>query len=178
MEVRNMQMKNLTQANQQYIIFLLGEKKFGVNIKQTREILSAKDLTYVPDSPDYVRGIINLRGSVVPVVDLHLRLEIAENAEVNNEKIIIIEMDGITAGMLVDDVEEIKGLTTEDIVNLPELAKNVNSSYIEGVGRSESNDELLLLLDLENVLSNQEIKTLKSVNSESAEQSFEVQAEL
>lgn len=173
-----MQMKNLTQANQQYIIFLLGEKKFGVNIKQTREILSAKDLTYVPDSPDYVRGIINLRGSVVPVVDLHLRLEIAENAEDNNEKIIIIEMDGITAGMLVDDVEEIKGLTTEDIVNLPELARNVNSCYIEGVGRSESNDELLLLLDLENVLSNQEIKNLKSIKNESAEESVEEQVEL
>lgn len=173
-----MQMKNITQGNKQYIIFLLGEKKFGVNITQTREILSAKDLTYVPDSPDYVRGIINLRGAVVPVVDLHLRLEIAESNENNNEKIIIIEMDDVTAGMLVDDVEEIKGLTREDIVNLPELARKVKSGYIEGVGRSESDEELLLLLDLESILSNQEIDSLKSVKKESAEQSYQGQAEV
>lgn len=173
-----MEMKNLTQGSQQYIIFLLGEKKFGVNIKQTREILSAKDLTYVPDSPNFVRGIINLRGSVVPVVDLHLRLEISDKKEKNNEKIIIIEMEEVTAGMLVDDVEEIKGLTAEDIVNLPQLAKNVNSSYIEGVGRSESNDELLLLLDLENILSTKEINNLKTVNAENSENPSPEQAEV
>ena len=158
-----MQMENAAKDREQYIIFLLGKKKFGVNIKQTREILSAKELTYVPDSPNYVRGIINLRGAVVPVVDLHLRLNIAGNTEDNNEKIIIIEMEDITAGMLVDDVEEIKGLTREDIVNLPDLARKVDSSYIEGVGRSAESEELLLLLNLNNILTNKEIEGLKSV---------------
>lgn len=159
-----MEMKNVTQSQEQYIIFKLGEKKFGVNIKQTREILSAKELTYVPDSPDYVKGIINLRGAVVPVVDLHLRLSIAEDEAEANEKIIIIEMDNIAAGMLVDDVDEIKGLNKEEIATLPDLARKVDSDYIEGVGRSASDEELILLLDLQSILSQKEIDKLKTVN--------------
>lgn len=157
-------MKNVTQSQEQYIIFRLGEKKFGVNITQTREILSAKELTYVPDSPDYVKGIINLRGAVVPVVDLHLRLSIAEDEGEANEKIIIIEMDNIAAGMLVDDVDEIKGLNKEEIASLPDLARKVDSDYIEGVGRSASDEELILLLDLQSILSQKEIDKLKTVN--------------
>lgn len=159
-----MEMKNVTQSQEQYIIFRLGEKKFGVNITQTREILSAKELTYVPDSPDYVKGIINLRGAVVPVVDLHLRLSIAEDEGEANEKIIIIEMDNIAAGMLVDDVDEIKGLNKEEIASLPDLARKVDSDYIEGVGRSASDEELILLLDLQSILSQKEIDKLKTVN--------------
>jgi len=159
-----LEMKNVTQSQAQYIIFRLGEKKFGVNITQTREILSAKELTYVPDSPDYVKGIINLRGAVVPVVDLHLRLSIDENDRERNEKIIIIEMDNIAAGMLVDDVDEIKGLNKEEIASLPDLARKVDSDYIEGVGRSASDEELILLLDLQSILSQKEIDKLKTVN--------------
>jgi len=159
-----LEMKNVTQSQEQYIIFRLGEKKFGVNITQTREILSAKELTYVPDSPDYVKGIINLRGAVVPVVDLHLRLSIAEDEGEANEKIIIIEMDNIAAGMLVDDVDEIKGLNKEEIASLPDLARKVDSDYIEGVGRSASDEELILLLDLQSILSQKEIDKLKTVN--------------
>jgi len=164
LEVSNLEMKNVTQSQEQYIIFRLGEKKFGVNITQTREILSAKELTYVPDSPDYVKGIINLRGAVVPVVDLHLRLSIAEDEGEANEKIIIIEMDNIAAGMLVDDVDEIKGLNKEEIASLPDLARKVDSDYIEGVGRSASDEELILLLDLQSILSQKEIDKLKTVN--------------
>ncbi|RCW47702.1 MULTISPECIES: chemotaxis protein CheW [unclassified Halanaerobium] len=159
-----MKAKTITESQQQYIIFFLGSRKFGVNITQTREILDSKNLTSVPDSPEFIRGIINLRGSVVPVIDLHVRLNVNQKKEdKNNKKIIIVELDGITAGMMVDDVKEIKGLTREEIVNLPELCKNVDSDYIEGVGRTDS-DELLLLLDLAKILSRKEIKDLKRVD--------------
>ncbi|MGM0602271.1 MAG: chemotaxis protein CheW [Bacillota bacterium] len=153
-----------SSESQQYIIFFLGSRKFGVNITQTREILDSKKLTSVPDSPEFISGIINLRGSVVPVVDLHVRLNVNQNSEDQKEKkIIIIELENITAGMMVDDVKEIKGLTREEIVNLPELCKNVDSDYIEGVGRADS-DELLLLLDLASILSRDEIRNLKKVD--------------
>lgn len=158
-----MQIKEISRDKKQYVIFYLADKKFGVNINQTKEILSNTDLTFVPDSPDFISGIINLRGSVVPVVDLKLRLDISGAKKNSSEKIIIVELDGVTAGMMVDDVKEIEPLTKENIVELPDLAKKVNSDYIEGVGRAGEDDELLLLLDLKNILSNHEIEELKKV---------------
>ncbi|TDO94449.1 purine-binding chemotaxis protein CheW [Halanaerobium saccharolyticum] len=159
-----MQIKEISQDKKQYVIFYLADKKFGVNINQTKEILSNTEMTFVPDSPEFISGIINLRGSVVPVVNLKLRLNIKGNKEDKEEKIIIVELDGLTAGMMVDDVKEIEPLTKENIVNLPDLAKKVDSDYIEGVGRADKDDELLLLLNLKNVLSNHEIEELKNVD--------------
>lgn len=161
-----MQLKEVSQDKKQYVIFYLGNKKFGVNINQTKEILSNTEMTFVPDSPDFISGIINLRGAVVPIVDLKLRLNISGQKQNQEEKIIIVELDGLTAGMMVDDVKEIKPLTKENIVNLPDLARKVDSDYIEGVGRAGRDDELLLLLDLKNVLNNREIEKLKNVESE------------
>jgi len=158
-----MQIKEISRDKKQYVIFYLADKKFGVDINQTKEILSNTNLTFVPDSPDFISGIINLRGSVVPVVDLKLRLNINGEKKEKEEKIIIIELNDLTAGMLVDEVKEIEPLTKENIVELPDLAKKVNSDYIEGVGRAGDDDQLLLLLDLKNILSNHEIEELKKV---------------
>lgn len=159
-----MEIEEITQNEKQYVIFYLGNKKFGVNIKESKEILSNTDLTFVPDSPDYISGIINLRGSVVPVVDLKKRLNINTAKKGSEQKIIIIELPELTAGMLVDDVKEIKALEVEDIVDLPDLAKNINRDYIEGVGRVGEDNELLILLDLKNILTAQEIEELKNVD--------------
>ena len=158
-----MQIKEISRDKKQYVIFYLADKRFGVDINQTKEILSNTNLTFVPDSPDFISGIINLRGSVVPVVDLKLRLNINGEKKEKEEKIIIIELDDLTAGMMVDEVKEIEPLTKENIVELPDLAKKVNSDYIEGVGRAGDDDELLLLLDLTNILSNHEIEELRKV---------------
>jgi len=158
-----MQIKEISRDKKQYVIFYLADKRFGVDINQTKEILSNTNLTFVPDSPDFISGIINLRGSVVPVVDLKLRLNINGEKKEKEEKIIIIELDDLTAGMMVDEVKEIEPLTKENIVELPDLAKKVNSDYIEGVGRAGDDDQLLLLLDLKNILSNHEIEELKKV---------------
>jgi len=159
-----LQIKEISQDKKQYVIFYLADKRFGVNINQTKEILSNTKMTFVPDSPEFISGIINLRGAVVPVVDLKLRLNINGEKKDGNEKIIIVELDGLTAGMMVDDVKEIESLTKENIVNLPDLARKIDSDYIEGVGRAEKDDELLLLLDLKNILTNHEIEKLKNVD--------------
>ena len=156
--------KEISQNKKQYVIFYLSDKNFGVNINQTKEILSNTKMTFVPDSPDFISGIINLRGSVVPVVNLKLRLNINGEKKNKEEKIIIVEFDGLTAGMMVDDVKEIEPLTKENIVSLPDLARKIDSDYIEGVGRAGKDDELLLLLNLKNILTNHEIEELKNVD--------------
>lgn len=159
-----MEIEEITQNEKQYVIFYLADKKFGVNIKESKEILSNTDMTFVPDSPEYISGIINLRGSVVPVVDLRRRLNINAAKNDSEQKIIIIELPELTAGMLVDDVKEIKALEVENIVDLPDLAKNINRDYIEGVGRVGEDNELLILLDLKNILTAKEIEELKNVD--------------
>lgn len=161
-----MRIEKITEVEKQYVIFYLADKKFGVNINQTKEILSDTELTFVPDSPDYISGIINLRGSVVPVVDLKLRLDIRGQKQEAKDKIIIIELKNLTAGMQVDDVKEIEALKKENIENLPQLAKNIDSSYIEGVGKMDDSDQLLLLLNLKNILSSKEISELENIKKE------------
>ena len=158
--------KTSKEKQEKYIIFTLAGKQFGVHIKQTREILSSKELTLVPESPDYIAGLIDLRGMVVPVVDLQLRLNITKEANSQPENsgvIIIVELDDLTAGMMVEEVKEIKELHQEEIAELPKLAQKIDRKYIAGVGRTEG-AELLMLLDLKQVLSAEEMNQLQHLD--------------
>jgi len=158
--------KTSKEKQEKYIIFTLAGKQFGVHIKQTREILSSKELTLVPESPDYIAGLIDLRGMVVPVVDLQLRLNITKEANSQQENsgvIIIVELDNLTAGMMVEEVKEIKELHQEEIAELPKLAQKIDRKYIAGVGRTEGS-ELLMLLDLKQVLSAEEMNQLQQLD--------------
>ena len=158
--------KTSKEKQEKYIIFTLAGKQFGVHIKQTREILSSKELTLVPESPDYIAGLIDLRGMVVPVVDLQLRLNITKEANSQPENsgvIIIVELDDLTAGMMVEEVKEIKELHQEEIAELPKLAQKIDRKYIAGVGRTEG-EELLMLLDLKQVLSAEEMNQLQQLD--------------
>ena len=149
-----------------YIIFTLAGKQFGVNIKETREILSTKELTLVPESPDYIAGLIDLRGMVVPVIHLELRLNITNDANSQPENkgvIIIVELGDLTAGMMVEEVKEIKELHQEEIAELPKLAQKIDRKYIAGVGRTEG-AELLMLLDLKQVLSSEEMDQIQQLD--------------
>lgn len=161
MEIDN----NKKEQQEKYIIFKLAGKQFGVNINQTREILSSKELTLVPESPEYIAGLIDLRGMVVPVVDLELRLNLAAASNSQNNKnrvIIIVELDDLTAGMMVEEVKEIKELQGEEIADLPQLAQKIDRKYIAGVGRTEG-EELLMLLDMRRVLSEEEQTQLQKL---------------
>lgn len=159
--------KEVAKKNQEkYIIFTLAGKQFGVNIKQTREILSSKELTLVPESPDYIAGLIDLRGMVVPVVDLQLRLGLGKSLSSEAEAesvIIIVELENITAGMMVEEVKEIKELNQEEIADLPTLAQKIDRKYIAGVGRTEGK-ELLMLLNLKQILSQEEMDQIQSLD--------------
>jgi len=162
-----LQLNNNTKKEEQekYIIFTLAGKQFGINIKQTREILSSKELTLVPESPEYIAGLIDLRGMVVPVIDLELRLNIKKEESSqsdNNRIIIIVELENLTAGMMVEEVKQIKELNGEEIANLPSLAQKIDRKYIAGVGRTEG-EELLMILDLESVLTKEEMDQIQKL---------------
>lgn len=151
--------ENGNSTEKQYVVFMVGNEEFGVNIKQTKEIISATNLTFIPNAPDFVNGVINLRGEIVPVVDLHKRLSLQKKEEQEvEEKIIIVELDSNLIGMKVKDVKEIIRLNENDIGKAPEITQGINRKYVSGVGKLD--ERLLILLDLNRILSRQEIEEI------------------
>ncbi len=140
----------------QLVIFKLGREEYGVSILQVQEIKRMTDITRVPHTPDYIRGVINLRGSVLPVVDLKKRLNLPQQAYTDDTRIIIVKIEDIAVGMIVDAVSEVMAIGQENI-EAPEVVSGIAADYLSGVGKMEN--RLLILLNLEAITGiGQEIK--------------------
>ncbi len=153
--------KNDQQTGEkQYIMFTVGDQQFGVEIMQTREIINMTELTDMPSSPDFVKGVVNLRGEIVPIVDLEKKLMIEEGGQTEKEgRIIVVSINENLVGMQVNQVEGIIRLNNDDIGEAPELSKGIKRNYIKGVGKLE--DNLLIILDLASVLTAEEVEELE-----------------
>ena len=156
--------KNKSIQEVQFVVFLLGEKEYGVKIEQTREIIAEEnyELTPVPNSPEYVNGIINLRGDIVPIVNLFEKLNIEINKKEINNKIITIEINGSLIGMEVDEVKEIERFKKDEISEPPAITKNINRDFVNGVGKTD--EGLLIILDLNKVLSDREMEEIDQMD--------------
>ena len=156
------------QSVKQFVSFQIGDEGFGVNIHQAREIISYPELTKIPNAPEFVEGVIDLRGEIVPIVDLQKRLNLNTENNEQEQKVIIVEVEEMLVGMKVDEVEGIIRLNEEDIGNAPQLARDINQSYVQGVGRME--ERLLILLDLTAIFSSQEVKQLEELEKAELEE--------
>jgi purine-binding chemotaxis protein CheW len=136
----------------QLVSFHLGEEEFGVDILRVQEINRMREITRVPDSPDYVQGVINLRGQVVPVVDLRKRFGLPHKENDKDTRIIVVEIFGKIIGFIVDSVNEVLRIPANITESPPSLVAGSDKNYITGVGKL--NDRLLILLDLEKILVN------------------------
>lgn len=138
----------------QWVTFKLQEETYGINVMQVQEVLRYTEIAAVPGSPDYVVGIINLRGNVVTVIDTRTRFGL-ESAEVtDNSRIVIIEAEKQVIGILVDSVAEVVYLKQSDIDSAPNVGTDESARFIQGV--SNRDDELLILVDLNKLLSEEE----------------------
>jgi purine-binding chemotaxis protein CheW len=136
----------------QLVSFQLGDEEFGVDILRVQEINRMLDITRLPDAPSYVEGVINLRGSVVPIVDLRKRFGLPQKENDKNTRIIVVEIFGKIIGFVVDGVNEVLRIPANITEAPPSLVGSSDQHYITGVGKLD--DRLLLLLDLEKVLVN------------------------
>lgn len=161
---------NTIETNQ-YLTFKLHNEVFGLAIGKVREVLDFTSITKVPRTPDYMRGVINLRGSVVPVVDLHLKFGLEQTEKTVNTCIIIVEinMEGeITVlGALADSVQEVVELEPEQIEPAPKIGTKLNTAFIKGMGKRE--DEFIILLDIDRVFSNDELSQVQRVDTQPQE---------
>ncbi|NLZ93802.1 MAG: purine-binding chemotaxis protein CheW [Firmicutes bacterium] len=143
-----------------YLTFSIGKEIYGIEIKYVTEIIGVQPITEVPELPDYIRGIINLRGQIVPVMDVRLRFK-KEFKEYNDRTcVIVIQFENIAMGLIVDSVEEVLSIPDADIVSLPEIKQNTNR-YIKSVGKVD--EEIKLLLDCSKLLTEEEMESLAEI---------------
>lgn len=134
----------------QLVIFKLGREEYGVSILQVQEIKRITDITRVPHTPDYIKGVINLRGSVLPVIDLKKRLNLPQQVSTEDTRIIIVKVDELSIGMVVDAVSEVLTISQQNVDSPEVVAGSVAANYLSGVGKLE--DRLLILLNLEAII--------------------------
>lgn len=134
----------------QLVSFNIGDEEFGVDILKVREINRMMEVTRVPNSPEYVDGVINLRGKVLPIIDLRRRLRMPRKDHDKNTRIVVVELSGRVMGFVVDAVREVLRIPKSVTEPPPSMVGGVGGEFITAVGKLE--DRLLILLDLEQVI--------------------------
>ena len=135
----------------QLVTFSIGEEEFGVDILKVQEIIRTMEITKVPRAQDFIEGVINLHGKVIPIVDLRRRFGFSSKAHDKNTRIIVIEINNMIVGFVVDSVSEVLRIPAATVEPPPPVVAGVESEYISGVGKLQ--DRLLILLDLDKLLS-------------------------
>ena len=158
-EIELMEQEEDTQKGR-FLTFQIGNEIYGIEIKCVTEIIGIQPITEVPELPDYIKGIINLRGKIIPVMDVRLRFK-KQSVEYNDRTcVVVIDIDNISIGLIVDHVSEVLTIPDEEIVAPPDV-KSGGNKYIKGIGKV--GNEVKLLLDCDKLLNEQDIDNLTNL---------------
>ncbi|WP_025850732.1 chemotaxis protein CheW [Paenibacillus ehimensis] len=144
------------------IVFALGKEEYGVEVEKVRTIERMQPMTRVPKTPDFVKGVINLRGVVTPVIDLRGRFGFPETEYTDNSRIIIVAVGNIEVGLIVDSANDVIDVNSDHIDDPPEIVGGIKAKYLHGIAKV-GESRLLVLLNLKEVLSKSEIVQLENV---------------
>lgn len=144
-----------------YLTFSIAREVYGIELKYVIEIVGIQTITEIPELPDYIKGIVNLRGRIIPVVDARLRFK-KEPKDYNDRTcIIVIDIKGVSLGLIVDTVLEVIAIPERDVVEPPKIGKDVNNICIKKIGKVEN--DIKLLIDCERLLSEDELIKINEV---------------
>ncbi len=143
----------------QYVSFLLSEEEYGIDILRVQEIIRFAELTRIPQSPPFIEGVLNLRGKVVPVMDLRTRFSLPKGERDRSTRIIVVDVFNKVMGMIVDAVSEVLQIEEEQIAPPPPMGASIDSEYIRGMAKID--DRLMILLDVDKILSTEELASLE-----------------
>ena len=150
----------LTETKQ-YLTFKLNDEVFGVDVAQVREILDYVKITKVPQTPDFMKGVINLRGSVVPVIDMNMKFGMPQNEKTVNTCIVVVEVkldnDTTVMGALVDSVQEVFEIEPNNIESAPRIGTKLKTEFIKGMGKQ--NDRFIIILDIDKVFTSDDFES-------------------
>ncbi len=143
------------ESVREFLAFTLASEEYGVDILAVQEIRGYDTVTRVPDAPDYIKGVINLRGTIVPVIDLRLKFRLGEARYDAFTVMIVLNLGGKVVGVVVDGVSDVVPLASEQVRPTPEFGAAVDTRYISGIGTI--NDRMLILLDIESLVLSAEV---------------------
>lgn len=155
-----------SKKEEQLVVFQLDGQTYGVDIARVYEIIRVESITMVPKAPKFVEGVIKLRGSIIPIIDLRKRFGMKPAESTANSRIMVVEMGGTTVGMIVDAVTEVFRVSQSDIEPPPPVVSGVDSSYLRGIALWQG--RLIILLDLERILGQKERQQLQRAEEELA----------
>ncbi len=165
-EIMDQAIKATTIKTGKYLTFSLKEEEYGIGILKVKEIIGMMPVTSVPRTPDFVKGVINLRGKVIPVVDLRLKFSMESIDYTDRTCIIVVEIDSDAAtvliGIVVDAVSEVLNINESEIEETPQFGTSLHTEYILGMAKMEGS--VKILLDIDRVLSQQEVTQLENVS--------------
>ena len=148
----------------QYLTFKLGKEIFATDVAKVREVLDFTTITEIPRTPDFMSGVITLRGSVVPVVDMRLCLEMSKTERTTNTCIVVLEVlldnEPTVIGALADSVEEVIDLEPDQIRQAPRIGTQIQTDFLKGMGKRD--DQFIMILDIDRVFSADEIRTVRN----------------
>lgn len=154
--------KNIKTAREgKYLTFVLSGEEYGIEILKVREIIGLMDITSLPQTPDHMKGVINLRGKVIPVVDLRLKFLMPEHEHTEETCTIVVEVGNTLIGIIVDSVSEVSEIGSEVIEETPQLGQDIDANFIMGMGNLK--EKLIILLDIDKVLSGEELEMMEEV---------------
>ncbi len=143
----------------QLVGFKIGEEEFAVDILKVQEIIKLVDITPVPNSPDFVEGVINLRGKVIPIISLRKRFGFEPKENDQRTRIVVVELEGKLVGFIVDAVTEVLRIPASTVEPPPPIISKIESDYLKGVGKLD--ERLLILLDIDKVLTKKEKEAIE-----------------
>lgn len=145
-----------------FLTFFLDKEEYGIEILKVQEIIGMMPITPVPKTPEFIRGVINLRGKIIPIVDLRLKFGMEAKEVTDQTCIIVVQAKGVQMGLVVDKVSEVADISNEDIEECPSFGTNVNTDFILGMGIGRTDGRVKMLLDIDKVLSFQEVVDMNS----------------
>ena len=154
--------QNTTQSRRErYLTFFLGEEQYGIAIDRIKEIIAIMKVTNVPKTPEYMRGVINLRGSIIPVVDTRLRFGMETKEEDMHTAIVIVEVDKVNIGFIVDRVEEVASIDSANMSDPPKFGNNIDTDFICSMAQME--DNVVMILDVLKLFEADELISLEQI---------------
>lgn len=146
---------------QRYLTFFVDKEQYGLNIKNVKEIIASMNITQVPKTPTYIKGVINLRGAVIPVIDIRLKFGLEEKEHDVDTAIIINVIDDLSIGFIVDRVEDVLSINANQLTDAPRFGSHVDTSFIENV--AEIDESVIMILNLKRIFEQSELIDISTI---------------
>ncbi len=144
----------------EYLTFLLGQEEYGIEILKVQEIRGYDTVTRIANTPDFIKGVVNLRGRIVPIVDLRIKFNLEKKEYDEFTVVIILNLQGRVVGIVVDGVSDVIELNAEHIREVPSLVSNIDTQYLLGLGSVD--ERMLILVDIERLMNSQEMELINA----------------